>query len=67
MRLAIPAAKNSIAIRDPLWKHIYMEESLREALLSPQFMRLSRILQLGPAHQVYPGATHTRAAQSKGV
>lgn len=67
MRLAIPAAKNSIAIRDPLWKHIYMEESLREALLSPQFMRLSRILQLGPAHLVYPGATHTRAAHSIGV
>jgi HD superfamily phosphohydrolase len=30
-------------------------------------MRLHRILQLGPTHIVYPGATHTRAAHSIGV
>jgi hypothetical protein len=30
-------------------------------------MRLYRIMQLGPAYAVYPGATHTRAAHSIGV
>jgi HD superfamily phosphohydrolase len=54
-------------IRDVLWGHIYMTE--KQALLtdSPPFMRLSRILQLGPVYLVYPGATHTRASHSIGV
>jgi hypothetical protein len=34
---------------------------------TPQFSRLYRIAQLGPASLVYPGATHTRAAHSIGV
>jgi HD superfamily phosphohydrolase len=54
-------------IRDVLWGHIYMTE--KQALLtdSPPFMRLCRILQLGPVYLVYPGATHTRASHSIGV
>ena len=36
-------------------------------LSSPEFVKLSRILQLGPTHLVYPGATHTRRAHSIGV
>lgn len=55
------------AVRDPIWKHIYLSESLFEATLEPCFMRLSRIKQLGPTHMVYPGATHTRASHSYGV
>lgn len=33
----------------------------------PAFVKLGRILQLGPAHLVYPGASHTRRAHSLGV
>ena len=60
-------AENRSAVRDPLWKHVYVDDALSEALLSAPFMRLTRILQLGPTHLVYPGATHTRAAHSIGV
>jgi len=54
-------------VRDVLWGHIYMTE--KQALLteSEPFMRLHRILQLGPVYHVYPGATHTRASHSLGV
>ena len=44
--------------------------SLRNWRLSPPhlpFAKLARIKQLGPAHLVYPGATHTRRAHSIGV
>ncbi|MCL2759594.1 MAG: HD domain-containing protein [Treponema sp.] len=54
-------------VRDVLWGHIYMTE--KQALLteSAPFMRLGRIMQLGPVYLVYPGATHTRASHSIGV
>jgi HD superfamily phosphohydrolase len=54
-------------VRDALWGHIYLTE--KQALLteSAPFMRLHRILQLGPVYHVYPGATHTRASHSLGV
>lgn len=55
------------AIRDPLWKHIYLPEELAATLTTPDFVRLSRIRQLGPAELVYPGAVHTRAGHSLGV
>ena len=55
------------AIRDPLWKHIYLPEELAAALTTPDFVRLSRIRQLGPTELVYPGAVHTRAGHSLGV
>jgi HD superfamily phosphohydrolase len=54
-------------VRDVLWGHIYMTESLQALTVTPAFMRLSRILQLGPVYLVYPGATHTRASHSIGV
>jgi HD superfamily phosphohydrolase len=54
-------------IRDVLWGHIYLSPGLEALSSSASFMRLHRILQLGPAHIVYPGATHTRAAHSIGV
>lgn len=57
----------SVAIRDPVWKHIWMTPEFREITLSEPFLRLYRIKQLGPAEYVYPGATHTRAAHSFGV
>jgi HD superfamily phosphohydrolase len=54
-------------IRDTLWGHIYLTPELAALTKSEPFMRLYRILQLGPAYAVYPGATHTRAAHSIGV
>jgi hypothetical protein len=54
-------------VRDALWGHIYLTPELAELTRSEPFMRLHRILQLGPAYAVYPGATHTRAAHSIGV
>lgn len=55
------------AVRDPLWKHIYIPEPLADALSTPDFVRLNRIHQLGPTDLVYPGAVHTRAGHSIGV
>jgi HD superfamily phosphohydrolase len=54
-------------VRDVLWGHIYLTPSLAALTKSAPFMRLCRIFQLGPAHCVYPGATHTRASHSIGV
>ena len=54
-------------IRDVLWGHIYLTPALAALTGSPPFMRLHRIMQLGPALRVYPGATHTRASHSIGV
>ena len=54
-------------IRDVLWGHIFMTEKLHALAVSPAFMRLCRIFQLGPVYLVYPGATHTRASHSIGV
>ena len=54
-------------IRDALWGHIYLTPALAALTESPPFMRLHRIMQLGPALRVYPGATHTRASHSIGV
>ena len=54
-------------MRDVLWGHTYFTPELAALTDTPQFMRLHRILQLGPVHRVYPGATHTRASHSIGV
>lgn len=55
------------AVRDPLWKHIFLSDSLYEASQTKDFLRLHSIKQLGPTYLVYPGATHTRASHSYGV
>ena len=54
-------------IRDVLWGHVYFTPELAALTESAPFMRLHRILQLGPVYRVYPGATHTRAGHSIGV
>jgi len=54
-------------VRDVLWGHIYMTGSMAMLTESAPFMRLTRIMQLGPVYLVYPGATHTRASHSIGV
>jgi HD superfamily phosphohydrolase len=54
-------------IRDPLWKHIYLSPALMALAASPAFRKIGGVKQLGVAHLVYPGATHTRLAHSLGV
>lgn len=54
-------------VRDPLWKNILLPAEFVAVAESPEFVQLSRVLQLGPAHLLYPGATHTRRAHSLGV
>ena len=54
-------------IRDPVWRHIYVSRGLLRVVEQEQFQKLDRIRQLGPASQVYPGATHTRRGHSLGV
>jgi HD superfamily phosphohydrolase len=58
---------NTHPVRDILWGHIYMTEKQAKLTESAPFMRLNRIMQLGPVYLVYPGATHTRASHSIGV
>ncbi|UTC61628.1 HD domain-containing protein [Treponema sp. OMZ 787] len=54
-------------IRDPIWKHIWMNDELYALTKTAPFMRLYNIKQLGPTELVYPGASHTRAGHSIGV
>ncbi len=57
----------SVAVRDPVWKHVWLTPGLRDVTLTAPFLRLYRIRQLGPTECAYPGATHTRASHSIGV
>ena len=54
-------------IRDPLWKNVLFPRSFESLLTHPVFIKLGRVLQLGPTQLVYPGATHSRRAHSIGV
>ena len=54
-------------VRDPLWKHIYLDRGLARITRTRAFRQLGRIRQLGPAFHVYPGAVHTRLNHSLGV
>lgn len=64
---ALDPSRFSVPVRDPIWKHIWLSESMRDVYGSPSFLRLYRIKQLGPTELVYPGATHSRASHSFGV
>jgi HD superfamily phosphohydrolase len=65
--LSALTSKFTVPVRDVLWGHVYFTPALAALIESPPFMRLHRILQLGPVFRVYPGATHTRAIHSIGV
>ncbi|MGH7506937.1 MAG: HD domain-containing protein [Longimicrobiales bacterium] len=56
-----------ISIRDPLWNTIRLDAAAARIVDSPVFQRLRYIKQLGHAHLVYPGATHTRFDHAVGV
>jgi uncharacterized protein len=57
----------AITIRDPLWDTIHVDPAARRVIDTPAFQRLRFIKQLGHAHLVYPGATHTRFDHAVGV
>ncbi len=54
-------------IRDPLWNTIRVDPTAIQIIDTPAFQRLRYIRQLGFAHLVYPGATHTRFDHAVGV
>ncbi len=54
-------------IRDPIWGTIRLDATAARITDTPAFQRLRYIRQLGLAHLVYPGATHTRFAHALGV
>ncbi|HVD04530.1 MAG TPA: HD domain-containing protein, partial [Gemmatimonadaceae bacterium] len=54
-------------IRDPLWNNIRIDETAMRLVDSTPFQRLRYVRQLGLAHLVYPGATHTRFEHALGA
>ena len=54
-------------VRDPLWNTIRLTPTAVRIVDTPSFQRLRYIRQLGFAHLVYPGATHTRFDHALGV
>lgn len=60
-------ARDSFALRDPVWGHIYLPAGFAPVLSSSPFAKIRGIKQLGPCHLVYPGASHDRFSHSLGV
>lgn len=54
-------------VRDPLWNTIRLDPVATRIIDTGAFQRLRYIRQLGFAHLVYPGATHTRFDHALGV
>jgi HD superfamily phosphohydrolase len=54
-------------IRDPLWNNIRVDAVARQLLDTPALQRLRYVRQLGLAHLVYPGATHSRFEHALGA
>ncbi len=55
-------------MRDPIHEYIHVEKQvIWECIDSPEFQRLRRIHQLGPAMYVYHSAEHSRFSHSLGV
>jgi HD superfamily phosphohydrolase len=64
---AMPGYSRFRVIRDPLWNSIRLDATAVRIVDSGAFQRLRYIRQLGLAHLVYPGATHTRFDHALGV
>lgn len=62
-----PASDDFEVVRDPLWNTIQLDRTALRLIDTPEFQRLRHIRQLGLAHLVYPGATHTRFDHALGV
>jgi len=54
-------------LRDPLWNNIRVEGPFLRLLDAAPFQRLRYVRQLGLAHLVYPGATHSRFEHALGA
>ncbi|MBX3173232.1 MAG: HD domain-containing protein [Gemmatimonadaceae bacterium] len=54
-------------LRDPLWNNIRIEGPYLRLLDAAPFQRLRYVRQLGLAHLVYPGATHSRFEHALGA
>lgn len=54
-------------IRDPLWGSIAVDPVAARLLDTPPVQRLRYVRQLGLAHLVYPGATHSRFEHAVGA
>ena len=54
-------------IRDPVWNNNRVDSLALELIAAPPFQRLRYVRQLGLAHLVYPGATHTRFEHALGA
>lgn len=54
-------------IRDPVWNNVRVDSLALELVATPPFQRLRYVRQLGLAHLVYPGATHTRFEHALGA
>jgi uncharacterized protein len=63
----MPEAARAKVIRDPLWNTIRIDPTAVRIIDTAVFQRLRYIRQLGFAHLVYPGATHTRFDHALGV
>jgi len=63
----VSSEKNEQIIRDPLWNTIRLDEHAIRIVNTVAFQRQRYIRQLGFAHLVYPGATHTRFGHALGV
>ncbi|MBI4540579.1 MAG: HD domain-containing protein [Gemmatimonadetes bacterium] len=62
-----PRRESFRIIRDPLWNAIRVDPMAVRIMDTGAFQRLRYIRQLGLAHLVYPGATHTRFDHAVGV
>ena len=56
-----------VVIRDALWNTIRVEPFALSLVDTPTFQRLRYVRQLGLAHLVYPGATHSRFEHALGA
>ena len=54
-------------LRIPIWGHIPLSRAARYIIEHPDFVRLSKIRQLGFVYYVFPGASHTRFEHSIGA
>lgn len=54
-------------IRDPLWNNIRIDGTFLRLADTPVVQRLRYVRQLGLAHLVYPGATHSRFEHALGA
>jgi uncharacterized protein len=62
-----PGGQVPVVVREPVWGTITLDPTAGGIVDSAAFQRLRYIRQLGLAHLVYPGASHTRFDHALGV